>query len=69
METFDKLIRRLEQFNDIGASLSSERNLHLHFEILRTDSLHLALGGSARQIPASSHRYAAAFLEPRQVDC
>ena len=79
METLDDLFRRLEQLNDIGASLSNERNLqlllekillaaktitradggtlyllskdkqHLHFEILRTDSLHLAFGGSSGQ--------------------
>ncbi len=79
METLDDLFQRLEQLNDIGASLSNERNLnlllekillaakaitradggtlyrlsqdkrHLHFEIVRTDSLHLAFGGSSRQ--------------------
>jgi HD-GYP domain-containing protein (c-di-GMP phosphodiesterase class II) len=79
METLDDLFRRLEQLNDIGASLSNERNLklllekillaakaitradggtlyllsedkqHLHFEIVRTDSLHIAFGGSSGQ--------------------
>lgn len=74
-ERIDSLFRRLEQLNDIGASLSSERKLdrllekvllaakaitradggtlylvsedrrHLRFEIVRTDSLRLALGG------------------------
>ena len=76
METLVDLFRRLEQLNDIGASLSSERDLkrllekillaaktitradggtlyllsedkrHLHFEIVRTDTLGLAFGGS-----------------------
>jgi len=76
METQDDLFLRLEQLNDIGASLSNERNLklllekillaakaitradggtlyllsedkqHLHFEIVRTDSLAIAFGGS-----------------------
>ena len=79
METLDDLFQRLEQLNDIGASLSNERDLnlllekillaaktitradggtlyrlsqdkrHLHFEIVRTDSLDLAFGGSSRQ--------------------
>ncbi|MDP3537087.1 MAG: HD domain-containing phosphohydrolase [Azonexus sp.] len=79
METLDDLFRRLEQLNDIGASLSNERNLklllekillaakaitradggtlyllsedkqHLHFEIVRTDSLNIAFGGSSGQ--------------------
>lgn len=77
MDTPDDLFRRLEQLNDIGASLSNERNLelllekillaaktitradggtlyllsderrHLHFEIVRTDSLRIAFGGSS----------------------
>jgi len=77
MQTSDDLFRRLEQLNDIGVSLSSERDIslllekivlaakqitradggtlyllsenrrHLHFEIIRTDSLHLAIGGSS----------------------
>ena len=77
METTEDLFRRLEQLNDIGASLSNERNLNrllekillaakaithadggtlyllsedkqrLHFEIIRTDSLNIAFGGSA----------------------
>ncbi|MCB4360811.1 HD domain-containing phosphohydrolase [Quatrionicoccus australiensis] len=76
METLDDLFCRLEQLNDIGASLSNERNLNrllekillaaktitradggtlylvsedrqrLHFEIVRTDSLDIAFGGS-----------------------
>ncbi len=76
METLDDLFHRLEQLNDIGASLSNERNLNrllekillaaktitradggtlylvsedrqrLHFEIVRTDSLAIAFGGS-----------------------
>jgi HD-GYP domain-containing protein (c-di-GMP phosphodiesterase class II) len=79
METTDDLFRRLEQLNDIGASLSDERNLpillekillaakaitgadggtlyllsedrqRLHFEIVRTDSLAIAFGGSSGQ--------------------
>ena len=79
METIDDLFRRLEQLNDIGASLSNERNLELllekilvaakaitradggtlylvsddqqrlHFEIVRTDSLNIAFGGSSGQ--------------------
>jgi HD-GYP domain-containing protein (c-di-GMP phosphodiesterase class II) len=77
METPDDLFRRLDQLNDIGASLSDERNLNrllekivlaakqithadggtlylvaddrrqLHFEIVRTDSLGIAFGGSS----------------------
>ncbi|AXS80717.1 HD family phosphohydrolase [Dechloromonas sp. HYN0024] len=77
METLDDLFRRLDQLNDIGASLSSERNIslllekiviaakqitradggtlyllsddrrHLHFEIVRTNSLCLAFGGAS----------------------
>ena len=80
MHTQDDLFLRLEQLNDIGASLSSERNIklllekiviaakqitradggtlyllsddksHLHFEIVRTDSLNLAFGGSGGQL-------------------
>jgi len=79
MELSDDLFSRLEQLNDIGASLSSERNIklllekivlaakqitradggtlyllsedrrHLHFEIVRTDSLNLAFGGTSEQ--------------------
>lgn len=79
METLNDLFRRLEQLNDVGASLSSERNLecllekillaaktitradggtlyllsedqqHLHFEIVRTDSLNLAFGGNCAE--------------------
>ncbi len=79
MDTLDHLFRRLEQLNDIGASLSNERNLdlllekillaaktitgadggtlyrlsedqqHLHFEIVRTDSLGIAFGGASGQ--------------------
>ena len=75
--TLDDLFRRFEQLNDIGASLSSERDLnrllekvvlaakaitradggtlyllsedkrHLHFEIVRTDSLKIAFGGTS----------------------
>ena len=77
MGTLDDLFRRFEQLNDIGASLSSERDLnrllekvvlaakaitradggtlyllsedkrHLHFEIVRTDSLKIAFGGTS----------------------
>jgi HD-GYP domain-containing protein (c-di-GMP phosphodiesterase class II) len=80
METLDNLFRRLDQLNDIGASLSDERNLKrllekivlaakqithadggtlylisddrrsLHFEIVRTDSLAIAFGGSSDQL-------------------
>jgi HD-GYP domain-containing protein (c-di-GMP phosphodiesterase class II) len=79
MQTSDDLFRRLEQLNDIGASLSSERDIglllekivlaakqitradggtlyllsddrrHLHFQIVRTNSLGLAFGGSSDQ--------------------
>ena len=79
MDTPDDLFRRLEQLNDIGASLSNERDLnlllekillaakaithadggtlyllsedkqHLHFEIVRTDSLQIAFGGFSGQ--------------------
>ena len=79
METLDDLFRRLEQLNDIGASLSNERDLdrllekillaakaitradggtlylvsedqqRLHFQIVRTDSLNIAFGGSSGQ--------------------
>ncbi len=75
MKTIEDLFQRLEQLNDIGASLSSERNIeallekillaakqithadggtlylvsedrkHLHFEIIRTDSMSIAFGG------------------------
>lgn len=84
METLDDLFSRLDQLNDIGTSLSSERKLerllekillaakaitradggtlyllsedskHLHFEIVRTDSLQIAFGGSAA-LPASGN--------------
>ena len=77
--TLDDLFRRLDQLNDIGASLSSEHDLKLllekivlaakritradggtlylladdrralHFEIVRTDSLNIAFGGSSAQ--------------------
>src|ERR1035437_564726 len=77
MESVDSLLKRLEQLNDIGASLSNERDTtlllerillaaktithadggtlyrmtadghSLRFEILRTDSLHIAMGGSS----------------------
>ena len=77
--TLDDLFRRLDQLNDIGASLSSEHDLKLllekivlaakritradggtlylladdrnalHFEIVRTDSLNIAFGGSSSQ--------------------
>ena len=79
METLDDLFRRLEQLNDIGTSLSNERDLdrllekillaakaitradggtlylvsedkqRLHFQIVRTDSLKIAFGGSSGQ--------------------
>lgn len=75
----EDLFRRLDQLNDIGASLSSEHDLNLllekivlaakqithadggtlyllsvdrralHFEIVRTDSLNIAFGGSSAQ--------------------
>jgi hypothetical protein len=75
--TLDDLFRRFEHLNDIGASLSNERDLnrllekivlaaksitradggtlyllsddkrHLHFEIVRTDSLNIAFGGTS----------------------
>lgn len=84
MEGLNDLFRRLEQLNDIGASLSSERSIdlllekillaakditradggtlyrlsedgkRLHFEIVRTDSLNIAFGGSKGEAcPAS----------------
>lgn len=82
MDTISDLFSRLEQLNDIGASLSNERNLscllekillaakaitradggtlyllsedrkHLHFEIVRTDSLGIAFGGTSA-VPTS----------------
>ena len=93
METPDDLFRRLEQLNDIGASLSNERNLnlllekillaaktitradggtlyllsedrqHLHFEIVRTDSLGVAFGGSSDQ-PTSGNFPDLALYKP-----
>jgi GAF domain-containing protein len=80
MDNLNHLFRRLEQLNDIGASLSSERNLNallekillaaktitradggtlyrmledgktLRFEILRTDSLGVAMGGKGTDV-------------------
>ena len=77
MDTIDDLFQRFEQLNEIGASLSSERNIDrllesillaakaitradggtlyrvnedrtaLHFEIVRTDSLKIAYGGTS----------------------
>jgi len=77
MDSVEDLLRRLEQLNAIGASLSKERDITrllesiliaaktithadggtlyrmtpdaqaLRFEILRTDSLHIAMGGSS----------------------
>ncbi len=77
METIDAVLARLERLNDIGASLSRERDIMpllerillaaksitnadggtlyrvtedgtaLRFEILRTDSLNIAMGGSS----------------------
>ena len=77
MGTLDDLFHRFEHLNDIGASLSNERDLgrllekivvaaksitradggtlyllsedkrHLHFEIVRTDSLNIAFGGTS----------------------
>ena len=77
MDSVDDLFKRLEQLNDIGASLSNERDITrllerillaaktithadggtlyrmmedgqtLRFEILRTDSLHIAMGGTS----------------------
>jgi len=77
MESVDSLLKRLEQLNDIGVSLSKERDItlllehillaaktitnadggtlyrmtedgqSLRFEILRTDSLQIAMGGSS----------------------
>ena len=77
MGPLDDLFRRFEHLNDVGASLSNERNLnrllekivlaaksitradggtlyllsedrrHLHFEIVRTDSLNIAFGGTS----------------------
>lgn len=79
MDSLQSLFRRLEQLNDIGASLSIERNIalllekillaakgitqadggtlyllsedrqRLRFEIVRTDSLRIAFGGSSGQ--------------------
>ena len=84
METLEDLFSRLEQLNDIGSSLSSERDLNrllekillaakaitradggtlyllsedkqrLRFEIVRTDSLQIAFGGSSAS-PTSGH--------------
>ena len=77
MGPLDDLFRRFEHLNDVGASLSNERDLnrllekivlaaksitradggtlyllsedrrHLHFEIVRTDSLNIAFGGTS----------------------
>ena len=77
MDSADSLLKRLEQLNDIGASLSRERDITrllegillaaktitnadggtvyrmledgqaLRFEMLRTDSLHIAMGGTS----------------------
>jgi len=77
LDSVDDLLRRLEQLNEIGASLSKERDItrllesillaakvitnadggtlyrmaenhaELRFEILRTDSLRIAMGGSS----------------------
>src|SRR5664279_3007103 len=77
MESVDSLLKRLEQLNDIGASLSKERDITrllerillaaktitnadggtlyrmledgqtLRFEILRNDSLDIAMGGTS----------------------
>ncbi len=77
MDSADDLLKRLEQLNDIGASLSKERDITrllerillaakaitnadggtlyrmkedgqtLRFEMLRTDSLHIAMGGTS----------------------
>ncbi|MES2879376.1 MAG: HD domain-containing phosphohydrolase [Pseudomonadota bacterium] len=77
MDSVDNLLKRLEQLNDIGASLSKERDItrllerillaaktitnadggtlyrteedgqSLRFEILRTDSLNIAMGGTS----------------------
>ena len=77
MDSVEDLLKRLEQLNDIGASLSKERDItrllerillaakaitnadggtlyrmredgqSLRFEILRTDSLHIAMGGTS----------------------
>ena len=77
MDSVDDLLRRLEQLNAIGTSLSRERDITrllesiliaaktitradggtlyrvtddrqaLRFEILRTDSLHIAMGGTS----------------------
>ena len=77
MESADNLLNRLEQLNDIGTSLSRERDITrllegillaakaitnadggtlyrmledgqtLRFEIIKTDSLHIAMGGTS----------------------
>lgn len=77
MDSVDDLLKRLEQLNEIGTSLSKERDItpllehillaaktitnadggtlyrmmedgqYLRFEILRTDSLHIAMGGTS----------------------
>ena len=77
MDSIEDLLRRLEQLNEVGASLSKERDITrlletillaaktitnadggtlyrmvdngsaLRFEILRTDSLHIAMGGTS----------------------
>ena len=77
LDSVEDLLRRLEQLNDVGASLSKERDITrllesillaaktitnadggtlyrmvddgtaLRFEILRTDSLHIAMGGTS----------------------
>lgn len=92
-DDYQALLARFDQLNDIGASLSSERNLnallekimlvaklitradggtlylvsedkrHLHFEIVRTDSLGIAFGGSTAQPIPDAFRDLPLFLD------
>jgi HD-GYP domain-containing protein (c-di-GMP phosphodiesterase class II) len=92
----DDLFRRLDQLNEIGAALSSERNIdrllekilvaaktitradggtlyrvtddgrHLRFEIVRTDSLGIAFGGSSGQSISDKFRDLPLYLPDGQ---
>ena len=93
MDTMADLLRRFEQLNEIGASLSNERNLdrllenillaakaithadggtlyrvsedrtHLRFEIVRTDSLKIAFGGTTGAPISSQFKDLPLYLE------
>ena len=52
METLDDLFQRLEQLNDIGASLSNERDLNLLLEkiLLAAKTITRADGGTLYRV-------------------